>query len=570
MARNEKELTSEEILAIEQINDISNKKTVYKDINWNFVWIDIMSGWDVVWPASSTDNAIARFDLTTGKLIQNSAVTLWDDGTLNNVNSIKLDTTYTGIPVEGEIFWNSTEKNLMLRTWFDSVTTDVWREIHMLVRNNTWSTILNWKVVYINWVSTNPTIALAQANDFSKTAKTLSVTTMDIPNGTDWLVTTIGLVHDLNTSWFTAWDTLYLDSSTSGGIVNTNPTGINHTRIIGRCIVSHATEWIISVEIWPLSSHPSDEFKVTDATDMSKQMTFNVSWITAWTKRTFTVPNQDVSLVWDISTQTLTNKSISLWTNTLTTTLSQLNTAVTDADLANDSTVVHNTWTETIGWVKTFSSNPVVSTWIEIWHSSDTTLTRVSAWVVAIEWVNIVKAWAITTNWVTMSTNKLLGRNTAGTGVVEEITLWTWLSFTWTTLNASWSNTKQHRITIPGEQIADTSNYQGLYFYNDTWTTITISNVAIAVWKAAAWSGAACAINLYKSSWTASDWLNTSAINLFTTAVDLWTWYTSLTNVPNITTVEAWRWVTLRITSSAGATNKDKASDLQVIITYTS
>jgi len=37
---------------------------------------------DVVGPASATDNAIARFDLTTGKLIQNSGVTVDDS---NNV-----------------------------------------------------------------------------------------------------------------------------------------------------------------------------------------------------------------------------------------------------------------------------------------------------------------------------------------------------------------------------------------------------------------------------------------------------------------------------------------------------
>ena len=37
-------------------------------------------GWsgDVVWPASATDNAVARFDTTTGKLLQNSWVTIWD------------------------------------------------------------------------------------------------------------------------------------------------------------------------------------------------------------------------------------------------------------------------------------------------------------------------------------------------------------------------------------------------------------------------------------------------------------------------------------------------------------
>lgn len=41
---------------------------------------------DASGPASSTDNAIARFDGTTGKLVQNSSVTIADDGTLNLVS----------------------------------------------------------------------------------------------------------------------------------------------------------------------------------------------------------------------------------------------------------------------------------------------------------------------------------------------------------------------------------------------------------------------------------------------------------------------------------------------------
>ena len=37
-----------------------------------------------------------------------------------------------------------------------------------------------------------------------------------------------------------------------------------------------------------------------------------------------------------------------------------------------------------------------------------------------------------------MTTGKLLGRGTASAGVVEEITLWTNLSLSGTTLNATW------------------------------------------------------------------------------------------------------------------------------------
>jgi len=47
------------------------------------------SSGDVVGPASATDNAIARFDQTTGKLIQNSGITIADGatGTLSGTNS---------------------------------------------------------------------------------------------------------------------------------------------------------------------------------------------------------------------------------------------------------------------------------------------------------------------------------------------------------------------------------------------------------------------------------------------------------------------------------------------------
>ena len=125
---------------------------------------------------------------------------------------------------------------------------------------------------------------------------------------------------------------------------------------------------------------------------------------------------------------------------------------------------------------------------------------------------------------------------------------------------------KEIRITIPWEQVSDTSNYQWLYWKNTTGTTITIGNVAICVGKAASWSGAACSINLYKSSGTVSDWINTNAVALFSSDIALWTSNDSLNNKPTITTVENGKWVSLRVTASAWATNK--ASDLQCIIMY--
>ena len=53
-------------------------------------------GGDVVGPSSATDNAVARFDTTTGKLIQNSVVTISDAGQIAGATSI-LNTNYVDL-----------------------------------------------------------------------------------------------------------------------------------------------------------------------------------------------------------------------------------------------------------------------------------------------------------------------------------------------------------------------------------------------------------------------------------------------------------------------------------------
>jgi hypothetical protein len=50
---------------------------------------------DVTGPASSTDNAIARFDSTTGKLLQNSVVTVGDTGAVAGVTTLAASTSVT-------------------------------------------------------------------------------------------------------------------------------------------------------------------------------------------------------------------------------------------------------------------------------------------------------------------------------------------------------------------------------------------------------------------------------------------------------------------------------------------
>jgi len=69
------------------VDDGTSGQALITDGSGVLSWSSAASG-DVYGPASATDNAIARYDGTTGKLIQNSAVTIADDGaTVIDANS---------------------------------------------------------------------------------------------------------------------------------------------------------------------------------------------------------------------------------------------------------------------------------------------------------------------------------------------------------------------------------------------------------------------------------------------------------------------------------------------------
>ncbi len=61
--------------------------TIGSGLNITDTTITATSSGDVIGPASATDNAIVRFNLTTGKLIQNSNVTIDDNGAMQMPNN---------------------------------------------------------------------------------------------------------------------------------------------------------------------------------------------------------------------------------------------------------------------------------------------------------------------------------------------------------------------------------------------------------------------------------------------------------------------------------------------------
>lgn len=74
-------------------------------------WTTPAGGGDVSGPASSTDNAIVRFDLTSGKSIQNSVATLSDTGVLTtaevSTDTISEKTAAAGVTIDGVLLKDS-------------------------------------------------------------------------------------------------------------------------------------------------------------------------------------------------------------------------------------------------------------------------------------------------------------------------------------------------------------------------------------------------------------------------------------------------------------------------------
>ena len=90
------------------VDDGTPGQALVTDGSGNLSWSTTASG-DVYGPASATDNAIARFDLVTGKLIQNSVVTIGDAGELAGVKTLTASDAITGATLRSSngIFTNA-------------------------------------------------------------------------------------------------------------------------------------------------------------------------------------------------------------------------------------------------------------------------------------------------------------------------------------------------------------------------------------------------------------------------------------------------------------------------------
>lgn len=113
--------------------------------------------------------------------------------------------------------------------------------IQIVVRNSTGVTLTKGQIVYLSGATGNrPNAVLAQANSEATSSKTIGMVVADIANNTDGQVAVNGTLHDLDTTAFSAGDTLWLSATTAGGMIaNTPPAEPNHAVFIGYVARSH-------------------------------------------------------------------------------------------------------------------------------------------------------------------------------------------------------------------------------------------------------------------------------------------------------------------------------------------
>ena len=103
---------------------------------------------DVVGPASATDNAVARFDTTTGKLIQNSVVTVNDTGDVAGLLSEQFSDGTATTLAAGKMWYNGTTGSLNFGMGGGNITQQVGEELFIYGKASSAITDSPLQIVY--------------------------------------------------------------------------------------------------------------------------------------------------------------------------------------------------------------------------------------------------------------------------------------------------------------------------------------------------------------------------------------------------------------------------------------
>ena len=169
------------------------------------------------------------------------------DGTDPFTQPIPLPST---TPAQGQIAWDSDANTLAVGKG-GGVVLQVGEEMHLANSpvNDEAVQVNNGEAVYLSGVnvSGDPLVKLANASDLTARS-TIAIATKDVPAGAAGEYTTFGVVRDFDTTFGSAGDPVFLDT-TAGQLTTTRPEYPNYTIRIGTILVSDVSAGALLVHI---------------------------------------------------------------------------------------------------------------------------------------------------------------------------------------------------------------------------------------------------------------------------------------------------------------------------------
>jgi hypothetical protein len=195
---------------------------------------------DVTGPGSSTDNALARFDSTTGKIIQNSVGILDDSGNLTGINSITdpdyvtFNTGYATGLTTGQLGWDSTNNSLAFGMANGNIVQHIGEDQYLYIKAS--ATITKGQVImFTGSVGASGVLTGAPATGITDGTYIIGVAAEAIANNAFGFVQTFGVITNVNTSAFADGDILWYDPSVTGGLTATKPSAPNIKAQVAAC-----------------------------------------------------------------------------------------------------------------------------------------------------------------------------------------------------------------------------------------------------------------------------------------------------------------------------------------------
>lgn len=195
---------------------------------------------DVVGPSSATDNALARFDTTTGKLIQNSVGILSDTGSLSgitdiqNINYVDFDTGYSTTITTGQLGWDSTNNALAFGMAGGNIIQHIGEDQYFYIKAS--SAITKGQVImFTGSVGASGVLTGAPATGITDGTYIMGVAAETIALNGFGFVQTFGVLKNVDTSAFADGDILWYDPSVTGGLTATKPSAPNVKAQVAAC-----------------------------------------------------------------------------------------------------------------------------------------------------------------------------------------------------------------------------------------------------------------------------------------------------------------------------------------------